>query len=105
MDTGLFLVRVGSLVLAGNILLVVSIVLVVCILKYPSFKAMLRINQFSSFSPPDCFEKNAFLWRHLAPKKVAPILNAPMDWRQKLMNCTTVSDGYFDTIWAFVGAL
>ena len=52
-----------------------------------------------------CYENNAIWWRHLAPEKVAPILNAPMDWRQKLIDCNTVSDGYFDTLQAFVDAL
>ena len=27
-----------------------------------------------------------------------------MDLRKKLINCNTVSDGYFDTRWAFVDA-
>ena len=58
---------------------------------------------FSLFSY-DCYENNAIWWRHLAPKKVAPILNVWMDLRKKLIDCNTVSDGYFDTLWVFVDA-
>ena len=37
------------------------------------------INQFSPFFTSDCYEKNAFWWRHLAPKKVAPNINVSTD--------------------------
>ena len=33
-----------------------------------------------------------------------PILNASLDCRHKLIDCNTVSGGYFDTLWAFVDA-
>ena len=63
-----------------------------------------QADQFSPFFATDCYENNAIWWRHLAPKKVAPILNALMNWSQKLIDCNTVSDGYFDTLWTFVDA-
>ena len=63
-------------------------------------------DQSSPFLHTDCsvMKKTRFViwWRHLAPKEVAPILNVAMDWHKNLMNCTTVSDGYFDTLWAFL---
>ena len=73
------------------------------------FKSMVlrsekQADQFSPFSAADCYEKNAIWWRHLAPKKVAPISNGPMDSCKKLIDCNTVSDGYFDTLWTFVDA-
>ena len=63
-----------------------------------------KIDQFFSLFSADCYENYAFLRRHLAPKKVAPNLNALMDWHQKLIDCNTMSDGYFDTLLAFLDA-
>ena len=71
--------------------------------KKSSKASKLQADQFSSFLTADCYEKNAIWWRHLASKKLAPILNVPMNWRQKLMNYNTVSDGYFGALCAKIG--
>ena len=75
----------------------------VAVLKAHKLLKSTKVQKVSLFSA-NCYENYAFRRRHLASKKVAPNLNALMDWHQKLIDCNTVSDGYFDTLLAFVGA-